>query len=66
MSGIRYPRTTQERRRWYADIGEVSLRLARQPGNNRNLPSAWDDISRHPQRSWKEHRKLKWRRIARA
>lgn len=64
--GLRYPRTTQERRRWFADIGEVSLRLARQPFDNRNLPSAWEDISRRTQRCWKEQRLLKWRRIVRA
>lgn len=59
---LRYPRTTQERRRWFADAPDVALRLARSPYHN--LPSAWDDISRRPQRCWKEQRRLKWRRIA--
>lgn len=63
MSWLRYPRTTQERRRWYADINEVPLRRARCPRNNRNLPSSWADIVRHTQRCWKEQRRLKWRRI---
>ena len=60
-SFLRYPRTTQERRRWHADIGDVKLRRARSPQHN--LRSAYDDISRHTQRCWKEQRRLKWRRI---
>jgi hypothetical protein len=53
-------RTTQERRRWFADVGEVKLRRSRGP---LALPSLWDDLCRHVQRSWKEQRRTKWRRI---
>jgi hypothetical protein len=62
---LRYPKTTQERRRWFADAAELRLRAARSPHNNLNLPSSWDDIARRPQRCWKEQRRLKWRRIVR-
>lgn len=31
MSALRFPRTTQERRRWFADAGDVRLRRARSP-----------------------------------
>lgn len=24
-------------------------------------PSSWDDIARRPQRSWKEHRRYRWK-----
>mgnify|MGYP001559602074 CR=1 FL=1 len=51
---LRYPRTTQELR-----AGPTRAKRAR-------LPTAYDDISRCTQRSWKVHRKLKWRRIMRA
>lgn len=57
----RYMHTTQERRRWYQDAFDVALRLKRSP---RNLPTVWDDIVKHIERSWKAHRKTRWRRIA--
>lgn len=56
----RYMRTAQERRRWGQDASEVMLRLKRSP---RNIPTVWDDIVRHTERSWKAHRKTSWRRI---
>jgi hypothetical protein len=55
---FRHMRTTQERRRWFADACDVPLRLAR---SVRALPSAWDDFWRSPQRSWKEQRKTKYK-----
>jgi hypothetical protein len=62
VSWLRHMRTTQERRRFYADAAEgVKLRNARSPIS---LPNLWDDIGRSLQRSWKKHRKIKWRRIA--
>lgn len=61
MNWLRYMRTTQERRRWFADEADVHLRHARAPHGLRN---AWDDVWRHPQKSWKEYRRHKWRRIA--
>jgi hypothetical protein len=61
MCWLRYPKTTQERRRWFADLEEgVRLRRSRAP---MSIPTAWDDIGRHAQRSWKEQRRTKWRRI---
>ena len=54
---LRHIKTTQERRRWEADLEAARLRRARSP---RSLPSLWDDIQRHPQRSWKEQRRHKW------
>lgn len=42
---LRYPRTTQELR-----AGAVRTKRA-------SLPTAWDDIPRRPQRSWKVHRR---------
>jgi hypothetical protein len=54
---FRHMRTTQERRRWHADSAEVKLRLRRGPVT---LRSAWDDVMRRPQRSWKAHRKVQW------
>ncbi len=55
---LRYMRTTQERRRWFADAGDVHIRLKRTPSN---LPTAWNDFWRRSQRSWKAHRKFRWR-----
>jgi hypothetical protein len=50
MSYFRSPRTRQE---------------LRQPeptrSKRRNLPSAWDDIPRRPQRCWKAQRKTHFR-----
>ena len=58
---MRHMKTTQERRRWFADIGDnVKLRLSRAP---HALPSVWDDFWRRHQRCWKEQRRTKWRRI---
>jgi hypothetical protein len=56
---LRYMKTTQERRRWFADEGEVKLRRARAPKTG--LPNAWWDLWRRPQRSWKEFRRNRWR-----
>lgn len=60
MGWMRYMRTTQERRRWFADAADVSLRRSRSPIS---LPTAWDDFWRRAQRSWKEQRRTKWWRI---
>src|SRR5262245_52559108 len=40
MIFFRHMRTTQERRRWFADLADVVLRRARGP---RLLPNLWDD-----------------------
>lgn len=50
VSFLRNPRTFQE-------IREGAARAKRN-----NIPTAWDDISRRPQRCWKEQRRSKWRR----
>lgn len=60
MNFLRYMKTMQERRRYIADTSEVRLRASR---SARNLPTVWDDFWRYPQRSWKENRRHKWRRI---
>ena len=49
---LRYPRTRQE------------LRVGSDRAKRRNIPTAWDDLMRRPQRCWKEQRRIKWRRIA--
>jgi hypothetical protein len=61
-------RTTNERR---ANTGDATdARIEGEPPPVRrsrlgyNLPSAWDDIVRCAQRSWKKHRKRQFRRIA--
>lgn len=59
---IRHPRTTQERRRWFADVDDVRLRPARSASIS-GFPTTYDDIRRRPQRCWKYQRRLKWRRI---
>lgn len=51
---LRYPRTRQE-----LGVGAVRAKRA-------NIPTAWDDLVRRTQRSWKAQRRLKWRRIASA
>lgn len=61
MGWLRHMRTTQERRQWFADSDAVALRRSRAPTA---LPSLWDDFWRRAQRSWKEQRRFKWRRIA--
>lgn len=58
----RHPRIIQEWRRYYADAEEVRIRGARSVRTH-TLPTAYDDISRHPQRCWKYQRRIKWRRI---
>lgn len=50
---IRHPKTTQELR-----AGAVRAKRAA-------LPTAYDDLPRRPQRSWKVHRLNRWRQIAR-
>lgn len=49
---LRHPRTFQELK-----AGEIRAK-------RRNIPTAYNDISRCNQRSWKVHRKTKWRRLA--
>lgn len=58
MGWMRHMKTTQERRRWFADYADVSLRRARSP---KLLPTLWDDIWRRAQRSWKEQRQTKYK-----
>jgi hypothetical protein len=50
----RHMRTTQERRHWDSEYGRAS----RSP---RKLPSWYDDIPRHTERSWKRHRRSQWK-----
>jgi len=55
---LRRIQTTQENRLnalVLPDEGEIAVRAAR---NQKNLPTAWDDCLRDPQRSWKAQRKV--------
>lgn len=54
MGFLRYPKTTQEKRLNERDRGFTR-------GKRRNIPSAWDDLIPRKQRSWKKHRKHKYR-----
>ena len=62
---LRHPRTTQERRRWFADLErqrdhpELKLRPRR---GARHLPNAWDDLSVGlvEDRSWKRRHKTQY------
>lgn len=70
MGYFRCPRTTGERRRAAGDAadsrsGEETV-MARGRRGLRTLPNTYDDIFAKPfrWRSWKKHRKLKFRRIA--
>ena len=49
----RRPRNAATKRSLVAACG--SLRGEKVP------PSSWDDIPRRPQRTWKEHRRYRWR-----
>ena len=65
---LRYPRTQQERRMWFAapcypeDVphSEVKGRLKR---SYHNLPTAYDDQFIHYQKCWKSLRKTRWKVI---
>lgn len=61
MGMLRHPRTTQERRRWFADKEDIDLRPRRAP---HALPQVWDDLWIRHQRSWKANRKSKWRQAS--
>ena len=54
---LRHPKTTQEIK-WNEahEKQEVKVRKKRM-----RLPTAWDDIWRKSQRSWKKHRKTQWK-----
>jgi len=55
--GFRRPRTTAEIAANAAALDDgIPVR-----GRRRNLPSAWDDLPRQVQRSWKAHRRTRWR-----
>ncbi len=61
---FRKPRTANEARA--AAVLEKEVRAIDTPvkirRKARQLPSAYDDISAGRQRSWKKHRKTKWRK----
>jgi hypothetical protein len=60
MAWMRYPKTMQEKRQWFADFGRgIKMRLRRNP---KLLADAWDDATTVKQRSWKVQRKSRWRR----
>ena len=65
---LRHIRTTPERRANTGDAADARANGEALPVRRSrlgiNLPSAWDDIVRCAQRSWKKHRKHKFRRIA--
>lgn len=55
---MRYMKTRQELRRWFADVADVHLRRSRAPAQ---LPTAYDDLWRCTQRNWKEQRRTKYK-----
>jgi hypothetical protein len=58
---FRNPKTTQERRMAGAvmtEEGEPPPRAARGP---KHLVTAWDDIPRGFDRTWKRHRRAQWK-----
>jgi hypothetical protein len=56
-TGFRHPRTAAE---IAANAAAVDDGFP-VPGRRRNLPTAWDDLPRHVERSWKAHRRTQWR-----
>lgn len=63
---LRYPRTKNEMKQFYASIENecdisIVVRGRRRP---KNLPNAWDDIYRSnlSPRNWKAFRRNQWRR----
>ena len=52
---LRYPKTTQERR-----VNGKRGKWNRAKRNARNLPSAWDDLWVHREKSWKKKRKTQY------
>lgn len=52
----RHVRTTAELRWGDPEFGRASR-------NRRHLPSYWDDVLRHVERSWKRQRKTKYWRV---
>ncbi|CAH1691745.1 conserved hypothetical protein [Hyphomicrobiales bacterium] len=52
-------RTTQERR--YLAGVKVDGDGARERAARRSIPSDYDDVTRHCERSWKRHRRTQWR-----
>ncbi len=55
-SYYRYPKTTNEKRWYYACDNSQMIRRRRSPIQ---LPSAWEDISRHLERNWKRQSRNK-------
>jgi hypothetical protein len=51
-------KTTQERREACDPEMEDFIRAKRNPNN---IPNGFDDLSRTIERTWKRHRKQKWR-----
>lgn len=55
--GFRRPRTAAEIAANAAALADgIPVR-----GRRRNVPDAWDDLPRHVERSWKAHRRTRWR-----
>ena len=58
MSYFRHPKTTNERRASFEAADGVKIRAKRR---GRNLPNDWDDKPARRQRSWKRHRRTRWK-----
>lgn len=59
MGWLRHMKTTQELRAVEsANVDQLPFR-----GKRRNLPTLWDDFFVRAQRTWKRHRKTKYRVI---
>jgi hypothetical protein len=69
---FRHLRTTSERRTYFSNEAAkeilesygVTFKLRRKRSSHW-LPNSWDDLSRHYERSWKEHRKTRLRNAGR-
>lgn len=56
---FRKPRTFSERKRWCQDKNDLEAPTPRAKRNSCNIPSNWDDIRSHNERSWKKQSKRK-------
>jgi len=56
---LRYPKTTAEKR-WNIGHEKEGIRTRKK---RRYTPTAWDDLWRYPERTWKKHRRNQWKEV---
>jgi len=65
LKSIRYPKTTQEKRKTEALLKELEIEplpiRVRRSRIGRNLPDEREDVNRETLRCWKEYRKTQYR-----